>query len=244
MSREIILDYDAFIRSVKQNQDISHSMLIGAGASVSSGVQSAGDCIWEWKKDIYLSQNPNASDYYKDIKSDSVKRSVQAWLDSEGIYPALGAFEEYSFYAERAYPIADDRRKYFQKLSQNKEPYIGYKLLCFLNELEIIKAVWSTNFDGLTVKAAHQANLTPIEITLDSADRIFRTQSRKELLCIALHGDYKYGALKNTSNELDSQAEEFAGTFKRYHADKNLIVLGYSGRDHSLMQTLKESFSV
>ncbi|SHG78228.1 hypothetical protein SAMN04488109_1810 [Chryseolinea serpens] len=244
MSKTLALDYDAFIRSVKRNTDISHSMLLGAGASISSGIQSAGDCIWEWKKDIYLSRNHKVSDFYKNIKSDAVRQSIQKWLDAESGYPANNSSEEYSFYAEKAYPISDDRRKYFQSLVQGKEPYVGYKLLCLLNEYEIVKAVWTLNFDGLCVKAAHQANLTPIEITLDSVERIFRSQSRKELLSIALHGDFKYGALKNTSDELDNQNAVFVETFRRYHMDKNLIVLGYSGRDKSTMQTLKDTFSV
>src|SRR5674476_561241 len=188
MNTEIILEYDAFLRSIKRNKDIPHSLLIGAGASISSGIQSANDCIWEWKKDIYLSKNPNASDYYKNTKNESVRLSIQNWLDNEGIHPKFNSNDEYSYYAEKAYPIADDRRKYFQSLMEGIDPYVGYKLLCLLCEKEIVKAVWSTNFDGLVVKSAHQANLTPIEITLDSVERIYRNQSRKELLSISLHG--------------------------------------------------------
>lgn len=54
MTENIYLEYDAFLSSVKRNKDISHSLLIGAGASISSGIQSASDCIPEWKKDIYM----------------------------------------------------------------------------------------------------------------------------------------------------------------------------------------------
>ncbi len=243
MKEKLILEYDAFLRSIKRNKDISHSLLIGAGASISSGIQSASDCIWEWKKDIYLSQNHNASEYYKNTKNESVRASIQSWLDNEGIYPSLNANEEYSYYAEKSYPIADDRRKYFQTLIEGRKPYIGYKLLCLLCEEEIVKAVWTTNFDGLVIKSAHQANLTPIEITLDSVDKIYRNQSRKELLSISLHGDYKYNTLKNTSSELDNQNDVFVNTLARYHNDKNLIVIGYSGRDKSLMKALSDTFS-
>jgi len=243
MKNKLILEYDAFLRSIKRNKDISHSFLIGAGASISSGIQSASDCIWEWKKDIYLSKNPNAPEYYKNTKNDSVKSSLQSWLDTQGIYPQLDSDEEYTFYAEQAYPIADDRRKYFQSLIRGKEPYIGYKLLGLLCEYEIVKSIWTTNFDGLVVKVAHQMNLTPVEITLDSVERIFRNQSRKEILSIALHGDYKYSTLKNTAKELDSQNKTFIDAITRYQNDKNLIVIGYSGRDQSLMESLTQAFS-
>src|SRR5699024_9591753 len=108
MTEELRLDYDAFLRSFKRNTDVPHSLLLGAGASISSGIQSAHDCIWEWKKDIYLSKNINASDYYKNYKEESVRKSIQKWLDSQGEYPELDSNEEYSFYAEKAYPIGDD----------------------------------------------------------------------------------------------------------------------------------------
>lgn len=241
--KNLELDYDAFLRSIKRNSDVPHSFLLGAGASISSGIQSAYDCIWEWKKDIYISKNINAAEFYKNHKDEAVRKSIQIWLDNQGVYPMLDASEEYSFYAERAYPIPDDRRKYFFSLIENKEPYVGYKLLCLLGEFGIVKAVWTTNFDGLIVRAAHQNNITPIEITLDNSDRILRNQSTKELLSIALHGDYKYSALKNTDKELDSQDELFKEQLSTYHIDKNLIVIGYSGRDASLMSALEIAFT-
>ncbi len=242
-NRSLVLEYDAFLRSFKRNKDVPHSFLLGSGASVSSGIQPAYDCIWEWKKDIYLSKNINASEYYKNHKDQSVKKSIQKWLDNEGIYPQFDSSEEYSFYAEKAYPISDDRRKYFFNLIEGKEPYIGYKILCLLAKHGIVKAVWTTNFDGLTTRAAFQNGLTPIEVTLDNADSIFRNQSTKELLTIALHGDYKYSTLKNTEKELDVQNDTFVEYLTSYHTDKNLIIIGYSGRDKSLMQALENAFT-
>ena len=37
------LQMDEFLRSLKQNIDTPHSVLLGAGASVESGIQSAAD---------------------------------------------------------------------------------------------------------------------------------------------------------------------------------------------------------
>jgi len=243
IENSLYLEYDAFLRSFKRNKDVPHSFLLGAGTSISSDIQSAYDCIWEWKKDIYLSKNINASEYYKNYKDLSVRKSIQKWLDNEGAYPKLDSQEEYSFYAEKAYPIEDDRRKYFFSLVEGKEPYVGYKILCLLAKQGIVKAVWTTNFDGLTTRAAFQNSLTPIEVTLDNADKIFRNQSTKELLTIALHGDYKYSTLKNTEKELDVQNDTFVEYLTNYHIDKNLIVIGYSGRDKSLMQALENAFT-
>ena len=240
---DFILSYDAFIRSIKQNRDVEHAVLLGAGASITSGIQSAYDCIWEWKKDIFLSKNPHLAYQHKNIKSDTVRKAVQLWLDNEGNYPPLDADEEYSFYAEKANPIEGDRQKYFQRLSDGKDPSLGYHLLCLLAKSGTVRSVWTTNFDSLTVKAAYKRNLSPIEITLESQDRLYRTASRKELLCIALHGDYKYGPMKNSSQELDNQSEIFIDSLKNELRSRSLIVLGYSGRDNSLMSTLKEAYN-
>lgn len=243
MNNKYFLAFDAFIRSFKQNKDTACAFLLGAGASISSGIQSANDCIWDWKKDIFTSSNPNSSEFFQNIKSDSVKAKIQEWIDGQQSYPALNSPEEYSFYAECAYPIEEDRRKYFLNLCYDKEPYIGYKLLCLLSKYNIVQSVWTTNFDGLVERAAHQLNITPISINLDNAQGIYRTQDKKELLYISLHGDYKYSRLKNTATELDSQESIFIEVLKHYFVDKNLVVIGYSGRDHSLMTALRQAFS-
>lgn len=49
-----ILSFDSFLRSLKQNMDSPHILLLGAGTSVESGIQSANDCIWDWKKNIFI----------------------------------------------------------------------------------------------------------------------------------------------------------------------------------------------
>lgn len=236
--------FDQFLRSMKQNMDTPHALLLGAGASVESGIPSAVDCIWDWKKEIFLSQNPALVENYHNVKLDSVRFAIQKWLDAQKIYPPLNSDEEYSFYAENAYPIPDDRRKYFQHLFDGKSPSLGYHLVSMLAEKELFKSIWTTNFDGLMVKCAYQYSITPIEITLESVERIYRNDVKGELLCIALHGDYKYGELKNTTDELDTQNEIFSKAISHELVNHDLIVLGYSGRDKSLMETLKKAYSI
>lgn len=236
------LTFDELLRSFKENKDTPHSLLLGAGASIESGVRSASDCIWEWKREIFLSLNPTFVDTYSNIKADSVRYAIQRWLDDKGDFPANASDEEYSFYAEKAYPIPDDRRKYFQHLVAGVNPSIGYHLISMLAEKGVFKSVWTTNFDGLMVKCAHQYNLSPIEVTAETSNRIYRGDVDRELLCIALHGDYKYGALKNTTSELDSQNEVFVKAISHELEKRDLLVIGYSGRDKSIMAALASAY--
>jgi len=238
------LQMDEFLRSLKQNIDAPHSLLLGAGASIESGVQSASDCIWDWKKEIFLSQNSGAIGTYNNSKSDNVRRVIQNWLNAQNIYPEENSEEEYSFFAEKAFPIADDRRKYFQNLVANREPSLGYHLISMLAQQNIVKSVWTTNFDGLMIKCAYQYTpLVPIEIAAETSSRVYREDVEGELLCVALHGDYKYGKLKNTSQELDSQDGELVKALLHELTNRDLIVLGYSGRDTSLMDALLQVYS-
>ena len=238
------LQLDEFLRSLKQNIDMPHSLLLGAGASIESGVQSATECIWYWKKEIYLSQNPGAIGNYSNSKLEIVRQVIQKWIDSQNGYPALNSDEEYSFFAEKAYPLAEDRRKYFQHMVSTHDPSLGYHIISMLAKKNIIKCVWTTNFDGLMAKCAHQYTpLVPIEITSETSERVYRNDVDQELLCIALHGDYKYGSLKNTESELDTQDGELEKALRHQLQNRDLIVIGYSGRDLSLMRALEKVYS-
>jgi hypothetical protein len=237
------LPIDAFVRSVNVNKNIGHAFLLGAGASITSGIPSAYDCIWEWKKEIYTTQNPNISSHFQDSSVQHVRDRIQQWLDNQNCYPEVDSPEEYSFYAEQTYPIAGDRRQFFQNLFQGKKPYIGYQLLCLLAQADIIKSVWTTNFDSLTARAAGDTNLTLIEITLDAINRINRPVRAGELLTIALHGDYRYDKLKNTEIELQTQDSTLREALTHYLKTHSLIVSGYSGRDKSVMEALLAAYS-
>lgn len=237
------LSYDAFLRTIKENTDTNHAFLLGAGTSVSSGVQSATDCIWEWKRNIFITKNPNLAKQYTLFMSETVQRSLQKWLDTEGIYPTENSIEEYSYFAKAAYPIDETRRKYFENICKGKEPYVGYKILCQLAKKGMIKSVFTTNFDGLVEKASYQTGVTPVPISLTNAEYIHRASSNTELLCVSLHGDFKFGQLKNTNTELDTQQDAFVIALKKHLYDKHLVVMGYSGRDKSLMSALKKAYS-
>lgn len=84
-------------------------------------------------------------------------------------------------------------------------------------------------------KCAHQYTpLVPIEITSETSERVYRNDVDQELLCIALHGDYKYGSLKNTENELDTQDGELEKALRHQLQNRDLIVIGYSGNKKTI----------
>ena len=237
------LELDAFIRSVGINRNTPHSFLIGAGASISSGVPSAERCIWEWNQKIFLTNNHGLETQFSELSLSGVRVKIQQWLDRRGTYPALDRPEEYGFYIEECFPIQGDRRAYFQEKVRNSNPHIGYQLLCHLSQEDIVRSVWTTNFDCLVARSAANFPLTTIEVGFDSQRRIQRVPRKGELLCVSLHGDYRYDNLKNTSDEIQRLEAGLRNALIDHLKDVPLIVIGYSGRDASIMEALKDSYS-
>jgi NAD-dependent SIR2 family protein deacetylase len=237
------LELDAFVRSVGVNRSLRHAVLLGAGASISSGIPSASMCVWEWKRAIFLTNNPGVESQFSELSLRSVRERIQSWLDARGGYPPNDLPEEYSYYIEKCFPISEDRRAFFAEKIRNVQPHIGYKLLCLLAEADIISSVWTTNFDGLAAKAAAGFSVTPIDVGIDCQERAFRQARRGELLCVSLHGDYRYDHLKNTAGELQRQEEALRQALVEQLQATSLIVMGYSGRDASVMQALMSAYS-
>lgn len=164
---DIVLSLDAFVRSIGIRRGATLSFFIGAGASISSGLPSAEMCIWEWKRSIFLTNNPGLEDQFAELSLPGIRRRIQQWLDAQGRFPPEGAPEEYGFYIQQCFPIAEDRRAYFQEKVREARPHIGYQLLCQLAEANLVRSAWSTNFDGLAARAAAPFSLTPLEVGFD-----------------------------------------------------------------------------
>ena len=60
-----MLSQEQFIRnfSVMANGEVD--IFLGAGASISSGIPSGGDLIWEFKRFIYCSERGISTEQYK-----------------------------------------------------------------------------------------------------------------------------------------------------------------------------------
>ena len=198
-------------------------------------------CVWEWKRRIFLTNNPGLEDQFSEISLVEVKRRIQRWLDRQSGFPKEGAPDEYGFYIQQCFPIETDRRAYFQDLVRNAAPFSGYKLLCQLAEAELVRAVWSPNFDSLTSRAAAQYKLSPIEVGIDTQHHL-RKVGKGELLCVSMHGDYRYDKLMNTPAELQKQEGALRKALVSDIKETSLVVSGYSGRDASLMEGLKEGY--
>jgi len=237
------LSVDAFVRSLAVNKGRPICLLLGAGASISSGMPSAQRCIWQWKQDIFITNNPTLRESVGELSLPGTRRRIQRWLDQRGGYPIDDSPEEYSFYARECYPTGQDRRSFFQSYIAQAKPHIGYKLIPLLSKAAIIRSIWTTNFDGLISRACAAENIVCIEVGIDTAHRATRPHSQGELRVVSMHGDYRYDDLKNTSIELQNQETALHDEFLHELKDYDLVVVGYSGRDESLMSLLWQVYA-
>jgi hypothetical protein len=235
---DIFLSLDAFIRTVGVSH-APHALFLGAGASITSGIPSAQMCIWEWKRDIFLTNNIGLEAQFSELSLSSIRQRMQRWLDRQAIYPVEGAPDEYSVYIESCYPVPESRRAYFQEKVRLANPHIGYQLLSILAENSVIRSVWTTNFDQLVGRSLASSTIVPIEVGIDCAHRIVRTSRRGELLIVSLHGDYRYDHLKNTSAETKQQESALEDALVEELKNAPVIVCGYSGRDESIMKAFQ-----
>jgi len=56
--------------------------LLGAGASAAAGVPTAGDMVWEFKQQLFISQRRVSPQAVADLSSPGIRAQLQAHIDS------------------------------------------------------------------------------------------------------------------------------------------------------------------
>ena len=225
----------------------SLAWFLGAGASASARLPTAGDLIWRFKRTLYCTStkvNPRSCD---DLGNQVVRERLQAYLDSTRRYPAADSSEEYASYFELTYPDPADRRRFIETMLHGATPAYGHHILAVLMKAGRVRLVWTTNFDRLVedAAAASYGSTSALTVsTIDSSSVALRALNEGRWPVLGkLHGDFQSVALKNTTEELKTQESALRAALVESCKRFGLIVAGYSGRDESVMNTLEEAVS-
>lgn len=108
-------------------------MLLGAGASISSGIMSGGQMVWDFKRKIYCIENKISEAAFQDMSKETAQREIQVYLDAKGEHPRLYSTEEYSHYFEYLFGNSRDRDLYIQSKVKNATPLFGISLFGRIN---------------------------------------------------------------------------------------------------------------
>ncbi|MDQ4144822.1 MAG: SIR2 family protein [Actinomycetota bacterium] len=214
---------------------------LGAGASISAGVPSAEQLILRFQKMIYATEQRVPVEAL-DLADPAIRHRLRQHFAADSRFPTRGATEEYAAYFEAVYPNAADRRHYIQTWAEESTPSYAHIVLASLMSLGKLNVVWTTNFDAAVEDAAAivlgRARRLRVA-ALQEPEVASRVISQGDWpLLVKLHGDYLSERLKNTSDELRAQDRRLRQELQEYLRRAGLIVVGYSGRDNSVMDAL------
>ncbi len=197
-------------------------VLLGAGASKSSGVKLAGELISEWRANHYKM-------YKKGDETKEQHLDRHYWFNSP---------EEYSVLFEKLYDEPSQRREFIESCINTASPSWGYIYLVNLLRKKVFNTVFTTNFDDLLNESCYQfsSEVRPIVCSHDSSISSIRITSNRPKI-IKLHGDFLFDNIKNTVRELETLEQNTQDKFKQYASEFGFIVIGYSGNDRSIMDT-------
>lgn len=226
--------------------------LLGAGASAAAGVPTGWDLIGDFKKRLYCAATGD-SPQEVDLGDPVWSARVNSHFDGRNGFPPAGHPSEYAVAFEAAYPSARDRRAVVEDMSKRGSPSFGHRVLGALVSSGRTRCLFTTNFDDLVERAAmaadelvEPARRLPLTVgALDQTERAERcVRDGSWPLLVKLHGDFRSERLMNTVEELQGQDERLRGVVAKALSQFGLFVVGYSGRDDSVMDVLDEAVGV
>lgn len=219
--------------------------LLGAGASASAGIPTAGDMVWEFKQQLFTSQRRVSPKAVADLSSPGIRTQLQGYIDSSENFPSAGAPTEYAALFEAVYPAERDRRAYLDAKMAGAKPSYGHLALATLMRSQLTRIVWTTNFDPLVADACakvYDATGPLTAVALDAPDLAAQCIGEGRWpVEIKLHGDFRSRRLKNTGDELRHQDARLRQVLVDSCRRFGLVVAGYSGRDESVMDALDDA---
>lgn len=222
--------------------------LLGAGSSVAAGIPTGYQMIQEFRAKLF-SHLSGISQREIDTADPIWQERIDQHLARHSDLPPKGDPTEYSHAFEALYKTPEERRQYIANQVSKGTPSIGHRVLGSLFSSRLTPCVFTTNFDQLPETAATVAGqLLPPEqranvatAAIDNAERAERCLKENDWPLIAkLHGDYQSVKLKNSNDELKAQDERLRRVLTHACQRFGLIVVGYSGRDQSVMDALNE----
>lgn len=218
---------------VKQPEPI---LLIGAGASVSSGIPAAGPAVeqmarWRWCLDNARSPHDlsvRPADYRPWL-------TTLPWFSEQ-----VPMADLYPIAVRHLLNVAGDRRDFFEHMIDPAvPPNRGYQALSNILHAGWIRTVLTTNFDECVQKARVLINRPPHLVVIKTPSDLVRFSSAPEApQLVYLHGSVEHLTDKNLDTDVQQLDPEIAERMRPLLRDHPIIVVGYRGAEPSIMNGL------
>ena len=228
-----MINFNDFTRKFSVISNKQFVFLLGAGASATSNVPTALEMTRDFKRRLYASE--------KEIKITTIEQRFYE-LEKEIENCVRIKYNnilknEYGFFFEKTFPSSQDRRNYIKEMLKFAKPSIGYQVIKFLIKENIVWHYITTNFDNLIQKV--YSDIVEIsEENIATREDYIKINSTSPTV-VKLHGDFRYDWLKNTDGETQSLHKLVINKLTHLFDSLGLIIVGYSGRDESVMSFLE-----
>ncbi len=224
-----LLDY---FQETDDTPDRRFAFILGAGASVQSGIPMAGHLVDSWLRELHA-------------REDHERRPLAQWATAEALgiagFVHARAVESYpQVFARRFAGRPDEGHAYLERILHGKDPSFGYSVLAQILANTRHRVVITTNFDNLVADAlAIYTNQLPFVCGHESLAGFVRPNPRRPLV-VKIHRDLLL-APKNTSDEIAALPDPLVSSLRGLLAGFTPIVVGYGGNDGSLMGLLRDT---
>ena len=206
--------------------------ILGAGASVSSGIPTGAQMATKWLKELEDFGHEKTEDWL-----DALKEEGKNIAENPGIY--------YSELYDRRFENPLDGYLRLQKEMESITPSIGYYYLSCILANTKNNLVITTNFDSLTEDAVYTfTGRKALTITHEAlAKYIFiksgkRTKIPDRPIVAKIHRDL-FLQPKSKAEDIKELSEEWKNVLKEIMDICTPIIIGYGGNDGSLMGFLE-----
>ena len=88
------IEINTFVNSFAIKPNNSMSFLLGAGASISSGILSGGQMVWDFKRNLYCASKNIRTSNFPDMSKKNAQDEIQRFFDGQAGNPSLWSSEE------------------------------------------------------------------------------------------------------------------------------------------------------
>lgn len=212
------------------------TLLLGAGASVTSGIPAAEATAEKAARWAWCREQGRSPDDIRVQRSD-----YWPWLCRQPWFSESDPLaDQYSAIIEKLLGVRRLRREFFEKLiSPGINPKEGYRSLARILQEGWITTVLTTNFDHCLEDAKVLENKPHFLISMKtSADLVRFNTSPSEPQLIYLHGSVEHYSDKNLGSEVDTLDNGIVDRLSPLLRDHPLVIVGYRGSERSVMHGL------
>jgi hypothetical protein len=189
------------------------------------------------ERSLLKSIEANKDDYIESLPKNLSEFQPLNWEFFKGAF-----FNDlkYGFWFEQFSEDPRERQKFIEQLVDDKHPQGPYVVLSYLIAQGIFTNVFTTNFDDFIADALmYYCQLKPRVFAHNEIAQYINIFSDKPNI-VKLHGDFLFENIKNTNKETSFLEKNLDEKLREALVQLNLIVVGYSGSDFSIMNALNK----